>query len=109
MIGAIVAAATQGRAGMLVVTATLALGSSAGRHAFDSVVQREFDDRDRSRAFARAETAMQLAWVSGALVPTVLNFAIGVGYSVAAALAAASALMLMPHWRPAARLHLSRR
>jgi hypothetical protein len=109
MIAAVVAATLQGRAGMLLATASLALGASAGRNAFDSVVQREFDERDRSRAFARAETTMQLAWVFGALVPTVLNFAIGIGYGVSAALAAAAAVALIPHWRPATRPDLSRR
>lgn len=103
MVGAIVAAVVQGRAGMLLATASLAAAASAGRNAFDSVLQREFEDRDRSRAFARAETAMQLVWVAGALVPTVLNFAIGVGYGVTAALAAAAALVLVPHWRSAIR------
>jgi len=48
------------------VAAIVGLGSSAGRLAFDSLVQRDAPEQIRGRTFARYETIFQLCWVAGA-------------------------------------------
>jgi MFS family permease len=52
----------------------LALGVSAGvaRLSFDAIVQRDAEDRVRSRSFARFEALFQLGWVAAALVATLV-------------------------------------
>jgi len=91
--GALVAAVQQGRLGMLAATVTLAIASSAGRHAFDSVLQSELGDRARSRAFARADVALELAWVVGALLPTLLSIQTRNGYLAVAAIAVTAVVL----------------
>ncbi len=55
-----------------VVACALAVGASAGRLAFDSLVQRDAPDAARGRTFARFETRFQLAWVGGAFIPSAI-------------------------------------
>jgi MFS family permease len=52
----------------------LVLGASAGvaRLSFDATVQRDAEERERSRSFARFEATFQLGWVGGALVATLV-------------------------------------
>lgn len=66
---ALVAAWRGNRLSILLVALTVGIAANAGRHAFDSVVQREAPTAHRGRAFARFETMFQLAWVGGALIP----------------------------------------
>ncbi|HLG01430.1 MAG TPA: MFS transporter [Acidimicrobiia bacterium] len=47
-------------------------GAAAGKLAFESIVQRDAPDADRSRAFARFETRFQLVWVGGGLLPVAI-------------------------------------
>jgi hypothetical protein len=68
---ALVAAIGYGRAGILAVALGLGVAANAGRHAFDSLVQRDAADADRGRMFARFESRFQLSWVLGALLPVV--------------------------------------
>jgi MFS family permease len=49
-------------------------GASAGRLAFDSLVQREAPEHVRGRTFARYETIFQLCWVAGAGIATLIPF-----------------------------------
>ncbi len=49
-----------------VVSAIVGFGSTAGRLAFDSLVQRDAPEQIRGRTFARYETIFQLCWVAGA-------------------------------------------
>jgi hypothetical protein len=49
-------------------------GSTAGRLAFDSLVQRDAPEEIRGRTFARYETIFQLCWVAGAGVATLVPF-----------------------------------
>jgi len=58
-----------GHTAIAVVAAAVAVGASAGRLAFDSLVQRDAPDAARGRTFARFETRFQLAWVGGAFIP----------------------------------------
>jgi hypothetical protein len=78
------------RVGVAVVAAAVSVGASAGRLAFDSLVQRDAPDAARGRTFARFETRFQLAWVAGAFVPAAapipgrlgfLILAIGLGFA----------------------------
>ena len=50
---------------------SLGLGGSVARRAFDEVVQTEAPHARRGRAYARLETGLELAWVSGAIAAVV--------------------------------------
>ncbi len=63
-----------GRLATLAVAFAVALGASAGKLAFDSLIQRDAHDAARGRAFARFETRFQLVWVLGGLGAVVGNF-----------------------------------
>jgi hypothetical protein len=80
---------------MIIATVALALGASSGRHAFDSVLQQYVDESQRSRAFARAEAMLEVVWVIGALVPTVLNLNVVPGYLTVVALGLLSIVVLL--------------
>jgi MFS transporter len=69
---AIFGAKAFGHTAIGVVACALAVGASAGRLAFDSLVQRDAPDAARGRTFARFETRFQLAWVSGAVIPAAI-------------------------------------
>lgn len=74
--------------GVLVVSAVMAaaigIGASAGKMAFDSIVQRDAPDAARGRAFARFEAMFQLVWVAGGLVPVVLTMPLRLGVALVA-------------------------
>ncbi len=72
LVGA-VAAYVDGRACIAALAAVLGAGASAGKLAFDSIVQRDAPDAVRGRTFARFETRFQLVWVAGAAVPVVIR------------------------------------
>ena len=78
------------RVGVAVVAGAVSRGASAGRLAFDSLVQRDAPDATRGRTFARFETGFQLAWVAGAFIPVAapmpgrlgfLILAVGLGFA----------------------------
>ena len=75
----LVAGRLGGLAASAAVAAAIGLSSSAGKLAFDSIVQRDAPDAVRGRTFARFETRFQIAWVLGAALPVVLRIPIGVG------------------------------
>ena len=54
--------------GFVVALGGLGVGASAGKLAFDSLLQRDGPDAVRGRAFARYETRFQLSWVVGGLI-----------------------------------------
>jgi len=76
---ALLGARSQGRPAALVVAFFLGLGASAGRAAFDSLVQRDAPDTSWGRAFARYEAYFQLAWVLGAFLPVIHSISTGFG------------------------------
>lgn len=82
---AIFGARAYGRPAVLAVSAALGIGASAGKLAFDSLVQRDAPAAMRGRSFARFETQLQLAWVLGAALPVVLSLSPRLGYYVLAA------------------------
>jgi hypothetical protein len=71
-----------GRGGIAAAAASVAFGASAGRLAFDSLVQRDAAEAARGRTFARFETRFQLAWVAGAFIPAALPMPGRVGFGI---------------------------
>jgi len=66
--------------------------SAASKPAFDALVQRYVPTAAQGRAFARFETRLQLVWVIGALVPTVVHLPLPGGDVVICAVAAVTGL-----------------
>lgn len=56
------------------VSFLVGFGSTAGRLAFDSLVQHDAPEQIRGRTFARYETIFQLCWVVGAGLATLIPF-----------------------------------
>jgi len=65
---ALLGALAGGGFGFVLAGMALAIGASAGRLGFDSLLQRDGPDAIRGRAFARFETRFQLLWVIGGLL-----------------------------------------
>jgi Na+/melibiose symporter-like transporter len=68
-----------GRTGAVVLAAAVGIGASAGKLAFDSLVQRDAHTAVRGRQFARFEAAFQLTWVVGSLIPVLIHIPIRLG------------------------------
>ncbi len=68
-----------------VIAAAAAFGQQLGKLALDAQIQRDVPERVRSSAFARAETAIQLAWVLGGGLGIVLPLHHTLGLTVLAA------------------------
>ncbi len=81
------AAFTGGLGVASVMSFMVGAGSSAGKQAFDAIVQRDAPDANRGRSFARFETRFQLLWVVGALVPVVITLPMVLGFLVIAGVA----------------------
>ena len=73
----------------------VALGASLAKTAFDAIVQRDTPDRDRSRLFAGFESVFQLAWVGGALLPTLLPISLLVGFLLVAVIVASTSTVFV--------------
>ena len=58
-----------GVVGAAVLGVVRRLAATAGKLAFDSIVQRDAPDANRGRLFAKFETRFQLIWVFGSLCP----------------------------------------
>ena len=71
--GGLLAARLDSRPVIAVFTAIVGFSASAGKLAFDSLVQRDAPEAAQGRSFARFETEFQLVWVVGALIPVVLS------------------------------------
>ena len=84
-----------GLKGAIVVALVVGLAASAGKVAFDSVVQRDAPDADYGRSFGRFETRFQLSWVIGAAL-AVIPMALRLGFIlITVALTAAVVLHLI--------------
>jgi hypothetical protein len=68
------------------------LVASTSKFGLDATLQTDADPRSVSGAFARSETALQLAWVLGAGIALLLPATGSVGFAVAAVFAAAGAV-----------------
>lgn len=88
------------RAAAVIVAAAVGMGASAGKLAFDSVVQRDAPSAVRGRQFARFEAAFQLTWVLGALVPVVVPMPTRLGVALLGVGAAALCVLYVAGTRP---------
>jgi hypothetical protein len=73
------AARSSGRVAVVAAALIIGVGASAGKLAFDSLVQRDAPDASRGRAFASFETRFQVVWVAGALIPVILPPGLRIG------------------------------
>lgn len=64
----IVATVLGGTFGAALLGAAVGIASTAGKLAFDSIVQRDAPDANRGRLFAKFETRFQLIWVVGSML-----------------------------------------
>ncbi|HUP69805.1 MAG TPA: MFS transporter [Acidimicrobiales bacterium] len=80
VMSALVATRLGGRPAAVVAAGSLGFAASAGKLAFDAVVQRDAPDTTQGRWFARCEAIFQLTWVVGALVPVALAVPSRTGY-----------------------------
>jgi len=78
-VGALGAARLGGRPAAVLIAVAVGVAASAGKLAFDSLVQRDAPDAEQGRQFARFEARFQLAWVAGALAPVALAVPQGSG------------------------------
>jgi hypothetical protein len=69
---------------VLIVSTVLGMAASVARQGFDAMVQSRAPTASRGRAFARFETAFQLAWVAGAILATAIGVPIGISLAVVA-------------------------
>jgi hypothetical protein len=82
--GCLGAAVTYTRLTSLVAALLVSLAGSMGKLALDAIVQRDIPEATRNSAFARSETALQLAWVAGGAVG-LIEMPGTVGFALAAA------------------------
>lgn len=64
----VLALLTGGVLGAALLGGAVGVSSTAGKLAFDSIVQRDAPDANRGRLFAKFETRFQLIWVLGAML-----------------------------------------
>jgi MFS family permease len=72
-----------GLAAVLVVAVAAGLGQSLGKLSLDALIQRDTAEAVRTSAFARSETALQLAWVVGGALGIVLPLQGPLGLGIA--------------------------
>ena len=75
----IIGAAISGHPIEILMAATIGFVASSGKLAFDALVQYNIEPNTQGRAFARFETRFQLAWVLGALIPTIVDLPLEAG------------------------------
>ncbi|MFV2040234.1 MAG: hypothetical protein ACC660_08315, partial [Acidimicrobiales bacterium] len=76
------------------VSATVGLAASAGKHVFDAFVQRTAPDANMARAFAGFETRFQLFWVAGATLAVITQADARLGLLVMSLVLAGAAVSL---------------
>jgi hypothetical protein len=80
------------RPSAVLVALAVGVAASAGRLAFDAIVQRDAPAANQGRSFARFETRFQVAWVVGAFIPVVASLPLRAGFVGMTVLAVASAV-----------------
>jgi hypothetical protein len=83
-IAALVAAARGGLLGAGLLALFVAGSSTAGKQAFDAIVQRDAPDAHRGNSFARFEARFQVIWVIGAFLPVIVPIPARLGFLVVA-------------------------
>lgn len=106
--GGLTAAWVGGLAASMLLAALVALVSTGGRLAFDSLVQRDAPDANRGRSFASFELRFQLVWVVGAVIPVVISIPLRAGFLVIAGVAGFALFSYMAGQRAAHRAHVDR-
>ena len=97
-----------GLAGSALMAATVAIVSTSGKLAFDSLVQRDAPDANRGRSFARFEVRFQLVWVIGAVIPVLLDLPLTIGFLTIAGTAGFALFSYIAGQRAAHRSHVDR-
>jgi hypothetical protein len=106
VVGGLLTAWSGGLAAAALLSGTVAVVSTCGKLAFDSLVQRDAPDANRGRSFARFEVRFQLVWVVGAMLPLLLlPIPQRVGFLVVAATAAFALVSYLVGQRSACRSH----
>ncbi len=83
-----VAASWYGVLTIALVAAAAGIAQALGKLSLDALIQRDVPEEVRTSAFARSETALQLAWVSGGAIGILLPLHGTLGMAVGAALVA---------------------
>jgi hypothetical protein len=86
-LAAVVAAARGGLFGACTMAVAVAASSTAGKQAFDAIVQRDAPDAHRGSSFARFEARFQVIWVIGAFLPVIVPIPARLGFLVVAGVA----------------------
>jgi hypothetical protein len=94
--GGLACAVQGGLLGSVGCALIVGVGASAGRLAFDAIVQRDAPDANFGRSFARFETRFQLLWVIGAFLPVIVPVPARLGFVV---LAAAAGFAAFAYWQ----------
>jgi MFS family permease len=81
------------------IGAFIGFSTSAGRHAFDSMLQRWAPDVVRGRAVAKYETYFSLAYIAGAVVATLLRVPLEVSMAVLCVIYVPAAVVLLRNGR----------
>lgn len=106
--GGLTAAWVGGLGASMLLAAVVALVSTSGRLAFDSLVQRDAPDANRGRTFAAFELRFQLVWVVGAIIPVLISIPLRVGFLVIAGVAGFALFSYIAGQRAAHRAHVDR-
>ena len=85
--GALTAAWLGDLPGSMLLAAIVAIVSTSGRLAFDSLVQRDAPDANRGRSFAAFELRFQIVWVVGAVIPVLVRIPLTIGFLAIAGVA----------------------
>ena len=87
VVGSLTAAWVGDLGGSMLLAAIVAIVSTSGRLAFDSLVQRDAPDANRGRSFASFELRFQVVWVIGAVIPVLVRIPLTVGFLAIAGVA----------------------
>lgn len=99
----VAAAAWYGPLTIALVAAVAGIAQALSKLSLDATIQRDVPEQFRTSAFARSETALQLAWVIGGALGIVLPLNGTLGMSVAAAVVASGFLVALRGLRTAQR------
>jgi hypothetical protein len=105
VVTALASAYVGGLTGAAVLAFAVGIAATAGKLAFDALVQRDAPDANRGRSFARFETRFQLIWVIGAMIPVIIPIAARVGFVGVAIAAGFAAFTFATGMRAAHRRH----
>jgi hypothetical protein len=108
MAGGLTAAWIGGLAASMLLAAVVAVVSTSGRLAFDSLVQRDAPDANRGRSFATFELRFQVVWVVGAVIPVLISIPVRAGFLIVAGVAGFALFSYAAGQRAAQRAHVDR-